>query len=55
MVRFPFAIANDDGCNQIGFVQHSPIAVRKAIAEFSSFMNGAGGFGRAVAADAAGK
>ena len=50
-----FAIAHHDGDDEVGIVEGRAEGVREAVAELAAFVDGAGSFRRAVAADAAGK
>ena len=50
-----FAIADHHGDDEVGVVEGGAEAVGEAVAEFAAFVDGAGSFRRAVAADAAGK
>ncbi len=50
-----FAVADDDGDDEVGVVEGRAEAVGEAVAELAAFVDGAGGLGRAVAADAAGE
>ena len=50
-----FAIADHRGDDQVGVVEGGAEGVGEAVAEFAAFVDGAGGFGGAVAPDAAGE
>src|SRR3974390_3002092 len=52
---FGFAVANDGGYDEFGIVEGRAAGVREDVAEFTAFVDGAGGFRRAVAADASGE
>jgi hypothetical protein len=52
---FRFTIADADGDDEIGIVEGGAVAVGEGIAEFATFVNGAGCFGSAVGTNAAGK
>ena len=49
------AVADDGRDDQIGIVERGPAGVREHVAQFAAFVDAAGRFRRAVAADAAGK
>ena len=50
-----FAVADAAGDDEVGVVEGRAEGVRERVAELAAFVDGAGSFGRAVAADAAGE
>ena len=52
---FGFAVADHGGDDEFGIVEGRAASVREDVAELSAFVDGAGGLGRAVAADSAGE
>ena len=52
---FRFAVTDHGGDDQVRIVEGRAAGMRQHVAEFASFMNRAGRFGRAVTADAARK
>ena len=52
---FGFAVADNGGNDEFRAVEGRAACVRQDVAEFSAFVNGAGRFGSAVAADSAGE
>ena len=52
---FGFAVADDAGDDEVGIIECGAEGVGEAVAEFAAFVDGAWGFRRAMAADAAGE